>query len=222
MSYASPRSSASCHVVAHSAPRSNGDPRIRQFGPQLLQPGSDPTLDGALGVAELFGHFTVGEPTEVGEFDRRTFALVQRLHGITDVPGERHVPDLAGDVVARIGGLRRLAFLPTAPRRLGPDQVDRTSVGVGEQEAAQRAAFGVEAIRLVPQADEHLLHDLLGAGMIGQQPAGQPEDRTGVATVGLGERVLLEATDRNGERTVGHLTQHAVSHLLYEPDRPSG
>ena len=66
-------------------------------------------------------------------------------------------------------------------------------MGLREQEAAQRAAVGVEPLRLVPQPQEHLLHDLLGLRLVAQQPLGEPEHRAGVAAVHLGQRVLLVA-----------------------------
>ena len=89
-------------------------------------------------------------------------------------------------------------------------------MGVGEQEAAQRSPLGVVAVRFVPEPDEHLLHDLLGPGMVVEQSLGQPEGGAGVASIRLGERGLLIPTDRHDERRVGSLgvlTFHIVCTL---------
>ena len=60
----------------------------------------------------------------------------------------------------------------------------------------RRAAARVELLGLVPQPEEHLLHDLLGQRGVVEQAPGQAEHRAGVAPVRLGQRVLLVPADR--------------------------
>ena len=78
-------------------------------------------------------------------------------------------------------------------------------MALGQQVRAQRAALGVELLRLVPEAQEHLLHDLLGEGGVDQQAPGQGEDGAGVAAVRLGQRVLAVAADGDDEGGVAAL-----------------
>ena len=78
-------------------------------------------------------------------------------------------------------------------------------MALGEQVRAQRAPLGVELLGLVPEAEEHLLHDLLGEGGVDEQPPGQAEHGAGVAPVGLGERLLAVAADGDDEDGVAAL-----------------
>ncbi len=88
-------------------------------------------------------------------------------------------------------------------------------MGLGEEVAAQRAPGGVEPLRVVPQPQEHLLHHLLGQGLVGQQAPGQPEDGAGVAAVGLGQRLLAVAPDGDHERRIGDVA-NARAHRSYD------
>ena len=96
----------------------------------------------------------------------------------------------------------RVAFLPAAPGRLRPQQVDRPPVGLGQEVGPQAPPLRVEPVGAVPEAQEHLLHDLLGQFLVAQQAAGERERRTGVAAVRLGQGVLPPASDGQHQRGV--------------------
>ena len=51
-------------------------------------------------------------------------------------------------------------------------------------------------------ADEHLLHDLFGEDAVGEHAPREPETRSRVAAVELGERALVAVDDRSRERRV--------------------
>ena len=55
-----------------------------------------------------------------------------------------------------------MALLAAAPSLLGPHPFDGPTVGLAVEERAQLPAGGVEPLGLVPQTQEHLLHDLFG------------------------------------------------------------
>ena len=104
--------------------------------------------------------------------------------------------------MSTLGLAQCLAFLAGPARRLGAQQVDRTSVYLREQERAHRAACRVEAARIPPRADEHLLHDFLAQRPIAEHPAGEAQARAHVPPVQLGERLLVVVADRERERGV--------------------
>ena len=78
-------------------------------------------------------------------------------------------------------------------------------MGVRKQEAAQRTPRRIVTVGLVPQAQEHLLHDVLRERLDCEQPACEAVDRAGVAPVGLGERFLAVARDPDRQRGVREL-----------------
>ena len=181
-------------------------PRADQLGAQALQPGSDAALHRALRLVQQVRDLTVGVAAEVGQGDGLALdvgELVERLldvlgHGEVDAPRAR-----GRSPPRRCGGASRSSR--SAPGRLGPQQVDRAAVALGEQVGAQRAPLGVELLGLVPDAEEHLLHDLLGEGRVDEQALGQREHGAGVAPVGLGEGVLAVAADGDDEDGVAAL-----------------
>ena len=62
-----------------------------------------------------------------------------------------------------------------APERLlGTHTLDRAAVGHREQERAQRAAARLEERGLLPEANEHVLHDLLRERLVRQDPEASP------------------------------------------------
>ena len=105
-----------------------------------------------------------------------------------------------GAGLAGLGGALGVSLLTAPTRRLRPQQVDRTAVALGQQVGAERASVGIELLGLVPEAQEDLLHDLLGHRGVGQQAPSQPEHRTGMASVGLGQR----------EQPAQHAGEHAL------------
>src|SRR5207248_118145 len=104
--------------------------------------------------------------------------------------------------------------LPAAARRLRAQEVDGATVGLGQQVRAQRAPLGIEAIGCVPEAQEDLLHDLLGQRRVAQQPSGEGEDRARVPAVRLGQRLLPPPADGHDERGVAGLPEIAQVHSM--------
>ncbi len=114
---------------------------------------------------------------------RRAYArdLVRRQQG--DIDGRRHVCRVAqGRVVI---ALQR--WLP-APRA---QPIDRPTARHHQQPGDDGAACRVVACRLPPGLGEHVLHDLLGIGLIPQDPDRQREHRAAVPIVDLGQRAAV-------------------------------
>ena len=126
------------------------------------------------------------------------------------VPAGRAV---AVDVVGRLlDGRERLGLLAALARGLGADDVDRAPVRVREQEGAERAAAGVEALRRAPEADDHLLHDLLRHRAVAHDAERQREDRARVPAVDLLEGLLPTLGDEDGQRRVARVCQASDGH----------
>jgi hypothetical protein len=70
-------------------------------------------------------------------------------------------------------------------------------VRLGEEKGAEGPPLRIELLGLVPEAEEHLLDDLLGHALVDQQPAGEREDRPRMTAVCLGERILSPPPDRD-------------------------
>ena len=153
--------------------------------------------------AEVDAHREVASHLALGQLGERRAHLL----------GDGDVPHLVLDVVAALGGAQEVALLAPAAGGLGPQAVDRSAVALGEQVGAQRAAAGVELLGLLPQAEEDLLHDLLGDGVAGEEAARQAEDGAGVAAVGLGQRLLAVARDGHDDAGVGEAGEVVGSHL---------
>ena len=73
---------------------------------------------------------------------------------------------------------------------------------VHEEERAQGSACLLESLRLLPQAEEHLLHHLFGHRAVPQHPGAQREDRAGMTPVRFGERVAFVPGDRDDQPDV--------------------
>ena len=78
------------------------------------------------------------------------------------------------DVVAGLGGAPQVALLAAAPGGVGAEEVDGAAVALGQQVRAQRAAARVELLGVVPEAEEDLLHDLLGLGVVVRRRRASP------------------------------------------------
>jgi hypothetical protein len=85
-------------------------------------------------------------------------------------------------------------------------------VSGGEQVGAQGSPVGVEALRLLPETEEDLLHDLLGPALVTEHPPGQAVHRSAVASVHLGEGVVAPATDRDDQRGITDAAQVGFRH----------
>jgi len=114
-----------------------------------------------------------------------------------------------------LGGGLRLALLPAAPGALRAEMsTDRC--GSAPRETTEAFPRRIEALGIVPQLDEDLLHDLFGHTGVPQQPPGQGKRRSGVASVHLGERVVAPAGDGKHEAVVARILQ-VGSHVTLNP-----
>ena len=188
-------------VVGHGCSPARPRPEISELAVHALEAATDPALHGPLGLAEDRGHLPVGVAAKIGELDRLALVVGKAAEDLAHLVGNDDVADLALEVVTTARGLPRLALLPASARLLCPHQVHGAAVGLGEQVRPEGPPLGVEAVGRVPEPHEHLLHYLFGRRLVAQQPLGQAEDGSGMATVDLGERVLPVA--RDGEREVG-------------------
>ena len=93
-------------------------------------------------------------------------------------------------------------------------------MGLGEQVGPERAPARVEALRVVPEADEHLLHDLLRERPVAGDAQRETEGRAGVAPVRLGQRLGVEAPDRDDQGRVGGGAQLLGGHGDIRPRGP--
>jgi anti-sigma factor RsiW len=159
-------------------------------------------------VASLLAYSGAAAPP--GLWDSLAAALEEPAPPI-DAPTLAPVTPI-GRPASRLGRRPGVALLAAAPRRVGAQEVDGAAVRLGEQERAQRAAVRVEAVGFAPQAQEHLLDDLLGRGVVGEHPSGQPVDGAGMTAVRFGERVLPPAADGDDQRGVAHVPRRRGKH----------
>jgi len=75
-------------------------------------------------------------------------------------------------------------------------------VGLGQQERAEGASGRVEAFGTLPQPGEYVLDHLLGQPADRQHPEGDVEQAAAVASVELGERLLIVPLDRRHEEAI--------------------
>jgi hypothetical protein len=85
-------------------------------------------------------------------------------------------------------------------------------MGLSEEIGAEGPPLWVELLRLVPEAEKHLLNDLLGRCPSPEHPGGQGENGPGVAPIDLGERLLSPAADRDHEGRVARLAPVVDAH----------
>src|SRR6266545_5170861 len=134
-----------------------------------------PRLDGAQRQAEQLGDLGLLAILAVEQLQDLPVGRGQRLHGVAHrQPLEDPVDGVLGPGRLRLGRLRL-----ERPRRRPPPQVDGDPAGDREQEGRDRAPGRVEAARLLPEAHEGLLHQLLGQALVAEQPQGPvPGDAT--------------------------------------------
>ena len=86
-----------------------------------------------------------------------------------------------------------------------------------EQEGAQRPALGVEALRPLPEAQEHLLSYVLGPIVVADEPPGERDHGPPVTPHGLGQSRLVAPCDLSDELAVIGLAEvlpRHISHLV--------
>ncbi len=176
--------------------------RIDERGAQAVQTGSDSTLDRALGLLEQFGNVAVAVAAEVRQLDRFAFARVEGRQRAAHRFGLRQIENVTLDVVEHgIDATRISRFAPT-PRCLGSQQVDGSPVHRGQQERTKRPAFGIEAIRLIPESDEHFLHDLFGEAAVDEDPSGEAETSIALTSIHLRKRVRVASNHGAHQRHI--------------------
>jgi len=183
------------------------------------QPDSDATLYGTLWLSEQGGDLFVGVATEVGQLNRLLLSLGQAFKRLPHMGGDHEIPDLVLDVVAGLRRRSRLPLLADAPGALRAENVDCPTVGLGEQERAERPTRLVEALRSIPEPEKDLLNDLLSKSTIPQHSTGQSVDRTGMAPIDLGERLLVPAGNSEHKIRVARCLQVVSSHLRWSSER---
>ena len=100
-----------------------------------------------------------------------------------------------------------MALLAGGERRLGAYQVDRPAVDRRHEVRPERAAARVELLGVVPEAEEHLLDDLLGERVVVEHPHREAERGVAVAAEHLGQRLLSEAGDGDHQGRVARVSQ---------------
>ena len=80
-----------------------------------------------------------------------------------------------------------------------------------QKKRPQRPARRIELVRVVPQAQEDLLDDVLGLGGIAGHPSGKPAHCAGVAPVQLRQRLLAVAADGHHQLSISEVGEVAVS-----------
>ena len=151
-------------------------------------------------------HLAVAVATEVRELDRAPLVVGQHLERGPHVLGDGELDDLALEVVPglRAAGARAAPHAPGATTRPGR----RRWRGCGPSPcryARSDPRPGSKLLRVVPEAEEHLLDDLLGQRPIVEDPHREPEGGVAVAAVGLGQRLLAEPGDGDDQRGVARL-----------------
>ena len=151
----------------------------------------------------------------MSNLDRPTLALAQEPERDAYVLRLGEIPYLALEVVAALRGHARVALFARPPRRFRADDVDAAPVCLGEHVRPERSPSGIEAIGLVPEAEEHLLDDFLGERAIADDAASEPERGGRVTSVHLRQRVVAETPDRHDELSV---TRELQLPRLHVPD----
>ncbi len=129
---------------------------------QVREAGADAALRRALGDAEAGRHLPVGKTTEVGELDRLALELGELRQRGVHLVRDRAPHDLLLDVGRCLAHRAGIALLPAPPRGLRAHEVERPTVGLGEEVGPQRSALGVELLGPGPEPDEHLLDHVVG------------------------------------------------------------
>ena len=127
--------------------------------------------------------------------------------------GDGEIDDLTLEVVARLRVQPVVALFARARATTRPVRRRWPGCGPCHHVGAQRPASRIELLRVVPQAEEHLLDDLLGQRAIVQDAHREPEGGVAVAAVGLGERLLAEPGDGHHQRGIARVPQVGVHHI---------
>ena len=163
-----------------------------QRGAQLLHPHADAVLHGSFRFARARRRpagttSRRSTPSRSGPAAPRAARRARSRTACSDLAALGH---RAGSSAT----LDRLALgrdVPAPKRLLRPHSLDRPAVRHREEERPQPAAARVEALGLLPQANEHVLYDLLGQRLVRQDPDCEPVHRGRVLAVDLTERCFV-------------------------------
>jgi hypothetical protein len=181
------------------------------------QAASDATLDGSLRFIEQLGDHSVAVAPEVRELHGPPLGIGELRQG-----DARRASDRLGDdqAIHRLGGCARsggIALLAGTPSCVRSHDVECSPVRDREEKGAQRAALGVEAVRPLPEAQEHLLGYVLGPLVVADEPPGERDHGSPVTPHGLGQSRLVVPGDLSDELAVIGLAEvlpRHVSHLV--------
>ena len=90
---------------------------------------------------------------------------------------------------------------------LAPDEIDRAPVDERQDPGARLGALGPEAGRGAPDAEERLLHGILGEPVVAQDAEREPVGDAADAVVQLGQRALVAAGDERDESLVREVSE---------------
>ena len=162
-----------------------------QLGAQAREAEPDPALGGAERHAGARRDLVGGQPAPVGEHERLALRTGRRPSAARTWERSAEASarwsgcasaraDVVGhhDLEPVLGAPGGLAFTP---------QVDRAAAGHQPQVAADLAAAGVELLRVAPDAQEHVLHHVLGGCRAAQHAVGGRVDAAPVLVVDAAE-----------------------------------
>ena len=202
-------------LVVRDHTRPLPDAGVDQDGPHATHAVADPALDRALGLAQQVAppHGRCGRRSRPARWPGAPRRAANPWRWPPDRP--RPGPRPRAACRRRTRRFEGVPGLTEAARVRRTDGIDGSAVGLGQQEGAQGAPGGVEAVGLVPEAEEDLLGDVLGLGGVVQHPLGQAEDGPAVAPVHLGQGHLAVASDGGDELGVTDLVQVLHMHVLF-------
>ena len=207
------RGRASRRAAAQAATGSRGLARGGQRAAELVEPEAHPALDRAERGPVVRGDLRRRQPADVRERDRAALLGRQGAQGDAEPRALGRAQD---DAVGRVG--RRGAQVrpgrgaaPGAGRVRGDDAAARAVAGLAlppeverprarhePQERAQVAARRVEGLGPPPQAQEDVLHDVLGARRVAQDDERGPVDGRRVLGEHAGEAARVAEIRRRG------------------------
>ena len=131
--------------------------------------------------------------------------LGQRFpHGVLDVTVLGHQRGI-------VGNLDRLApgrSVPAPQRLFESHALDRAAVRHRQQKRPHPPAVRVEPLGLLPQANEHVLHDLFGERLVGQDPQREPVHRGHVLAVDLTKGCFVAGYQARGQVSIAGVLGH--------------
>src|SRR5579884_2896880 len=128
----------------------------------------------------------------------------------------RPTESVASGDQSRSGGAHGLEpVLAVAAAHLPANGIHGPAMGLDTEEGSQRAALGIETIRVGPQSHQYLLHHILGRAAIAGHPPGQPEQERGMAVEDFGQCLLVACCEARHERAIPWIHRTERSALFF-------